>query len=254
MNYINRIYMLMLTGMVLFASCSKDGPDLHDSLDDLAFDKTLTPLKLSELKAMYTGTDVTLGKNKIFGVVMNDIREGNVLNNGHTIIIQEDSTGIAIPLLDYDAYTWALYPGDSIIFNITDAVLTRRNGMLQLTGVSRKRTQMIAIDRHVVSPNLKPRVVTLAQLSANFAAYECTLVKVDAAPAPAGTYEGDKALDDGSGGDIKLHTEAGASFADSTMPARALFTGVAIRYNAAGDDISGAVQQLWLRSLSDVTP
>jgi len=76
-----------------------------------------------------------------------------------------------------------------------------------------------------------PKVLTIAQLNANFAAYEGTLVQILNASVTGGsTYSGSKTFTDASGSMV-LYTATAASFASQSVPTTPKsFTGIASYY------------------------
>jgi hypothetical protein len=261
MKLINLIGIVIVGFVLCFASCKKDeGPDLFDSMDDLAFDKTLTKFPLSQVRALHTGTDVTMAKGKISGIVISEVDQRNVPAPANHVVIQDGLSGIVLDFGESNTRTWPLYRGDSIVVIVTDAQLTRRNGALILTGLDRTRMQLIGYNANNTGVNnrVKVREVSIAELQNNFASYESTqiILRAEINPVPTGndTYGGDKVLTDASGTGVVLHTNADALFAAQpaapaapyVVPSAGYFSGIAV----AG----GAAKQLWLRNLGDVRP
>ena len=240
------IYSVLLSLMAFMWGCEKDNYP----------GGVISPyIAIFDIRHLYTGNDVTLtvdnmyGSSKIAAMVVSD-HSGKNLPEG--MLFVQDSRrlsqlrGIAIPI---GAAVASYMPGDSVIIDVEGAVLKRVDGILQITGVQQSDItkvssgNTIAINR--VSNNL---------ILANPDKYESTLGVVvkggfDPLPGPKDVLGGDKTLNDGFG-NITLHTETSAVFADSLQPVMANFSGIIL--TTSGPD-GQQVPQLRLRKASDVT-
>src|SRR5205085_4449981 len=180
----------------------------------------------------------------ITGVVVSDYSDHNIPAG---LLVMQDNRrlsqlrGIALPLGN-DAATYL--PGDSLIIKVAGAVLKKVNGILQLTGVKNSDITKVSSGNPIVIPIVKSNTVL-----ANPDAFESTLLSIARvgfnASYPAGTtYAGDKTINDGFG-NLILHTETTASFANNAIPFLANFTGIVFRKDSTA--------QLWPRKLSDIT-
>jgi len=219
-----------------------------------------TPNSLASIRVvrdLYKNADLMLaadkmmGASKMGGVVISD-PTGQNFPKGHVVIQNTHrlmTRGITLNL--GEANDNLFQPGDSVVVDVTGGVLTRVNGILQITGLS--PDNILKVTEGV---QITPQSVAIGDLKANFSKYEGTLVQVNAdlnpLPASGETYSGDKILDDGSGNQITLHTESDATFASRRAPASATFIGIPTLYNSSGNSPEGAVQQLRMRTLSDV--
>ena len=212
---------------------------------------TISPyISIFDIREIYNGSDVTLtsqnmfGSDKIAGIVVSDHSAGNIPAG---LLVLQDSRrlsqlrGIAISL-GPDAASFV--PGDSLVIPVNGAVLKRVNGILQLTGIKKSDITKVSSGNPITIPILKTN--TILSSPGNF---ESTLISVSRAgfdPAfPTGSpYSGDKIINDGFG-NLGLHTEATASFANNPIPFLANFTGIIFRKDS--------VPQLWPRKLSDIT-
>lgn len=196
-------------------------------------------ISIYDVRTMYKGQDVTLTKENLFGstslaaVVVSDHSGNNLPSN--LLIIQDGRRlsqlrGIAIDLgTDAKAYT----PGDSVIVDIQGGTLKKVNGVLQIIGLTKPNINKLA-DKVAVLPV----VVPVASLVKDPDRYESTLLAiVDGSflplPQPGDKLSGEKTVNDGSG-NITLHTEANASFANNSLYGRANYYGIAL--NAAATD------------------
>ncbi|SEW46134.1 hypothetical protein SAMN05428988_6262 [Chitinophaga sp. YR573] len=206
-------------------------------------------IALYDIRDLYRGNDVVLttdnmyGSNSIAVMVVSDHSGGNLPAG---LLVVQDSRrlsqlrGISIPLgteaADY-------VPGDSLIIHVEGKVLKKVDGILELTGIKKEDITKVS------SGNPIPvNRVTTNLIVANPDAYESTLAVVvkggfDPLPGPKDKLSGDKVLNDGFG-DIALHTEATALFADSLMPVSANFYGIMFNVNGTpqfrvrkGDDV-----------------
>jgi hypothetical protein len=213
---------------------------------------TVSPyIAMYDVRDLYKGQDITLSKenmfgaDKIAGVVISDHSGGNTPAG---FLVLQDSRrlsqlrGITIPL-GTEAATYV--PGDSLVISVEGGVLKRVNGILQLTGITAGKISKVASGRPVA-----PLIVRSNQVLAAPANYESTLISVTRAGfdpnLPTGsTYAGDKVINDGFG-NLTLHTETGATFANKPLPYLSNFTGIVFN----GQD---GIPKLWPRVESDIT-
>jgi len=188
-------------------------------------------ISIFDIKDLYKGEDVTLttsnmyGSNKITAMVVSDHSGGNL--PAGLLVVQESRRlsqlrGISIAL---GAEAANYVPGDSVTITVEGGVLTRVNGILQITGVPASAVTKVS-SGNVIPANRVPSNL----INANPEKYESTLVVIVKAgfnPLSAATdvLSGDKLLNDGFG-DIPLHTEATATFAKTPAPFLANFYGI----------------------------
>lgn len=211
-------------------------------------------ISMYDIRDLYKGSDVTLttdvmyGSNSITGVVVSD-HSGKNLPAG-LLVVQDRRRlsllrGISVNL-GADAAKYV--PGDSVIIKVEGAVLKRVDGILQITGVNSGAVTKVS-SGNAIAPYRVPTNLILA----NPDAYESVLSVVvkggfNPLPAPTDVFAGDKLLNDGFG-DLTLHTEATATFANNLLPFSANFYGIVFNtYDAAKQ----LVPQLRLRTGGDV--
>lgn len=237
-------YSIVLISAGIIWSCKKDGNYPGGNVSPY--------MSLFDIRNIYKGSDVTLtsenmfGATKISAVVISD-HSGNNLPP-ELLIVQDrrrlgQLRGIAIPLTAAEAATYI--PGDSVIINVEGAILKRIDGILQLTGVSADDITKVATGVTVLPNIVKSNNVIDAPGN-----YESTLISItkagfDPSYPPGSTYAGDRTINDGFGNMI-LHTEPTASFANNVLPFLSNFTGIVFT-DANGD------AQLWPRVNSDIT-
>lgn len=209
-------------------------------------------MSIFDVRNIHKGGDVTLtadnmfGATQIAGVVVSDHSGGNIPTD---LLILQDSRrlgqlrGIAVALPNSEATSYV--PGDSVIIKVEGAVLKRVNGILQITGLSNADITKVASGIAV-----QPLIVKSNSVINTPGNYESTLISItkagfDPSLPPGSTYAGDKVINDGFG-NLILHTEATASFANNTLPFLSNFTGIVL------PDANGA-PQLWARVNSDIT-
>lgn len=238
-------YSFFLLSVVLLGGCKKDNYP----------GGTVSPyIAIFDVKDLYEGSDVALtkdnlgGSSKITGVVVSDHSGGNL--PAGLLVLQDrrrlsQLRGISVAI-GADAANYK--PGDSVVVNVDGGVLKRVDGILQITGVPGTAVTKVS------SGNAIPvnRVAANAIL-ANPEKYEGTLVvlvKAGFNPLPSSTdvLAGDKKLNDGFG-DITLHTEATASFANNKPAFLANYYGIVFN-TLVGD--KQLAPQLRMRKAEDV--
>jgi hypothetical protein len=198
-----------------------------------------TTMTIAALRAMYTGSDVTLPANvSISATVISDAANKNI--TAGNMVVQDGTAGIDL-YYGSAAATTNFNVGDSVQFVISGGTLTKYNGMLEVSlGSSQLPSTKIAIGKTVT-----PKVVTVAQFNSSLANIECQLVRIENATSDAGTYSGNRTITDATGS-TTLRTNAAATFAGNTVPSGS--------QNWVGyGNFFNTTPQLNLRSTSDVT-
>jgi hypothetical protein len=231
--------------LVIFFGCKKDiYPGNYPG------GKISPYISIFDIRDIYKGNDVTLtidnmfGSDKITGVVISDHSGGNLPAG---LLIMQDNRrlgqlrGIDIPVGN-DATNYV--PGDSLIINVNGAVLKKVDGILQLTGIETSDITKVSSGSAIAIPIVKANAILAAR-----DAFESTLLSIarvgfDASYPPGSTYAGNRIINDGFG-NLVLHTEAAATFANNPIPFLANFTGIVFNKDT--------VPQLWPRKLSDIT-
>jgi hypothetical protein len=234
---------LLIAALAGFMGCKKEGNYPGGQVSPY--------VSIFDVRDVYKGTDVTLstdnlfGSGKITGVVVSDHSEGNM--PAGLLVVQDKRrlsklSGIAIPL-GTDASTYV--PGDSLIIDVVGAVLKNENGLLQLSGITNAKITKVMSGAKIDTAFVKANAIL-----ANPKSFESTLVSIsrtgfDASYPPGTTYAGNRIINDGFG-NLTLHTEAAASFANDPIPFLSNFTGIV--FNVSSDTIP----QLWPRKRSDI--
>jgi hypothetical protein len=222
----------LLTGLLCLASALALTSCLEENTDYAA--GVPSPIiSLEDVRRLYQGSNVVLesaqlsGARQIVGVVISDTTGRNVPGGGTTIVVQNKRRGVVrgiiIPL---NASGPSFGVGDSVVVDIAGATLAKSAGALRIEGVSAGQVRKVSSNNRV-----QVRDINLATLLTNF-----------------DTYAGNKALADGSGNRLTLHTEATAAFATRRMPASATFQGIPVGSVAANTQ---AAPQLWMRTAAD---
>lgn len=235
-------YIALIFAAAVLWSCKKEGAYPGGTVSSY--------IALFDLRDLYRGEDVTLtkemmfGADKITGIVTSDHAGQNIPAG---LLVMQDSRrlgrlrGIAINL-GADAANYK--PGDSVVVVVEGGVLKRNNGILQLSNISTAKVTKVASARP-----LTPTAVKSSAILADPGAFENTLVAVtkagfDPALPPGSTYAGDRIMNDGFG-NLTLHTEPTASWAQKPLPFLSNYTGII--FNGADNK-----PQLWPRLESDI--
>lgn len=209
-------------------------------------------MSIFDVRNIYEGADVVLTKDNLLGAenitgIVTSNPTGNNLPAG--IITLQDNRrlnqlrGIAVQV---GTAASSFIPGDSLIIKVDGATLTKEGGILQITGVTSANITKVSSGNNINIPIVRANAVLT-----NPGAYESTLITITRvgfdASYPAGTtYLGNKIINDGFG-NILLHTEPTASYANNAIPFLANFTGIV--FNLSTD----TVPQLWPRNVNDIT-
>jgi len=237
------IYTLLLLSAGMFQGCKKDNYP----------GGTVSPyISLFDIRNIANkGSEVTLTKENMFGadkiavVVISDHSAGN-LPAGYLVVQDRrrlgQLRGITIPV---GAVANNYVPGDSLIINVEGKILKKANNILQITGVTESDIKKAASGVTIAPSFVKSNVVLEAPAN-----YESTLISIttagfDPSYPPGSTYAGDKIINDGFGNMI-LHTEANAAFANTVIPYLSNFTGIVF----TGSD---GKPTLWPRTINDIT-
>lgn len=239
------LYVLGLVALFAAASCKKSNYPGGD----------ISPyISMYDIRNLYTGSDVTLttdlmyGSNSITGMVVSD-HSGNNLPAG-LLVLQDrrrlDSLrGISVNI-GADATKYV--PGDSVIIKVEGAVLKRVDGILQITGVPASNVIKVS------SGNAIPvNRVPINKILASPDAYESVLSVIvkggfNPLPSPTDVFAGDKVINDGFG-DLTLHTETAATFANTKLPFSANYYGIVFNKYDANKQL---VPQFRMRTGTDV--
>lgn len=190
---------------------------------------------ISEIRSQFAGTTTTVsGSRKIKGIVISD-RNNNNLNN-RNLYLQDGSAGIVVRFLETHCYDL----GDEIEVDVTAQELSEFNKLLQVNNVAFNKSTLLS------TGNAAPvRAATIGEISANFDAWESTLVKISGVTISGSTavYSGNKTLTDATG-TIPMFTQAAATFSQTPIP-----TG-SVTITAIVSDFNG--KQVILRNLDDV--
>jgi hypothetical protein len=240
-----RIYFLFLLSLTLFIGCKKEGNYPGGVVSPY--------ISILDIKDLYKGEDVSLTREKMYGsssitaMVVSDHSGGNMPTG--LLVVQEarrlsQLRGMAINI---GAEAANYLPGDSVTINLEGGVLKRVNGILQVTGVPGSAVTKIssgnAIPVNRVASNL---------ILADPAKYESVLVVIvkggfNPTPVAGDILAGDKVLNDAFG-NLNLHTEATAKFANSTPIFLGNYTGIV--FNTVQNNT--LVPQFRLRTSNDI--
>jgi hypothetical protein len=235
-------YLFLLTTLISLLGCKKD---------NYPGGKVSPYISIFDIRDLHKGADLTLstenmfGSEQITGIVTSDHSGGNLPAG---LLIIQDSRRLSQPrgisiALGTDATTYV--PGDSVIINVAGAMLKKVDGILQLTGITNSKITKVSSGNAVT-----PLIVKANAVLANPGAFESTLITItrvgfDASYPPGTTYVGDKTINDGFG-NMTLHTQTTASFANNVIPFLSNFTGIIFTS-------ATTTPQLWPRTSADIT-
>jgi hypothetical protein len=160
------------------------------------------PITIKELRNMFSGSAVTIGAIAIQGTIISDKSTNNI--NGQNIIIQDSTAGIMVRFTG----THSFKLNDKVTINLKNGSLEDYKGLLQVNNASLSGATFIG------NSPITPREATIAEINANFEAWESTLVKIKGSQI-SGTpsqYSGNKTVTQ-SGNTITLYTMSSATFA-----------------------------------------
>lgn len=211
-------------------------------------------IAIYDVRSLYKGHDVPLstdnlaGSSKITAMVVSDHTAGNL--PAGLLVVQDGRRlsqlrGISIPIGDAAA---SYHPGDSVTVNVVGGVLKRVNGILQITNLTKDAVTKIS-SGNPIAVNRVPINQILANPD-NFESVLSVIVKggFDPLPSPTDVLSGNKTLNDGFG-NLNLHTETAASFANNPLPASANFYGIV--FNQV-DSSGNLLPQFRIRQATDV--
>jgi hypothetical protein len=223
MKYLVNLFLIINIAVAL-SSCNRD------TYEDYFGATPNDIISALDLRPIYRGEDVILSKEVLYGadkmavVVASDHTEKNLPEG--LLVVQDGRRlntlrGISIEL-GADAAKY--HSGDSLMIDLNGGTLTRKNGILTITGLT------TANITNKGKGYLGINVATISQLKARPDNYESTLCLVNKAsfnPAlqPGESIGGLKAINDGFG-DLMLYTGTTTNYANNTPFALAAYVGI----------------------------
>lgn len=207
-------FVLLLCIAAVFTNCKKHGYNNYPGGDP----HDVVPIL--DVRPLYRGQDLTLTKENLFGatklaaVVISDHTAGN-LPKGLLIVQDNRRLGLLRGIsIDIGSAAANYHPGDSLMIDIVGSTLTRKDGVLQLTGIT--EAKITPKGKGVVALN----AITTTVLAANPGNYESTLCIFNKSgfnplPKPGDVISGAKLLNDGFG-NVTLYTNPEVSYANNT--------------------------------------
>ena len=187
-------------------------------------------ISILDVRPIYKGTDVVLTKELLYGatklgaVVVSEHKAGNLPEG--LLVVQDGRRanllrGISIEL---GAAAAKFHPGDSLTIDVTGSTITRKNGILTLTGVA--ESKITVAGKGTVAIN----ALTVSQMQVNPDSYESTLCifnksSFNPTPKEGDVISGTKTLNDGFG-DLTLYTKPGISYANNAPYGLAAYVGI----------------------------
>ena len=199
---------------------------------------SLEQIEIIELRRAYSGgTGIVDDDRYIRGTVISDVDAGNL--HELNLAIQDGSGGIIVRF-DQDH---SFQPGDILEIDVSAQELNEYNGLLQVNNVSLSRA------RYVQSgPGVTPKVLSIAELLADFENMESTLIQIEDAEFQGGsTFSGSVDVADGTGS-IVMYTRSGAEFSSEALPTGKVSI-VAVVTQGGNDE----TEQISIRTRADVS-
>ncbi len=183
-----------------------------------------------DVRPIYKDQDVTLTKEMLFGgtrlaaVVISDHTAGNIPEG---LLVVQDSRRLSLLRgisIDLGTEAANYHPGDSVMIDIVGSTITRKNGILTLTGITTSN----------ITPKGKGKValnaITSVQLQAKPGDYESSLCIINKsgfnpAPQPGDVISGAKKINDGFG-DVTLYTNPDVSYANNAPYGLGAYVGI----------------------------
>ena len=202
-----------------------------------------------DVRQLYKEEDLVLTKENMFGasklaaVVISDHTEKN-LPGGLLVVhdIRRLQT-LRVISIELGAAAANYHSGDSVLVEIAGSTLTRKNGILTITGVTEDNITAAGKGTVAITP------LTVAELKAHPELYESSLCVINKGsfnpvPKPGDVISGAKVINDGFG-DLDLYTNPGTSYAKNTPYAMAAYVGIPFR------TVEGSVE-LKTRNAADI--
>lgn len=222
---------VLLAFAALFFSCEKSGYGNYPGGEVSQYIAIYDVRQLYKKERLQLSKESLSGSTSITGVVTSD-HSGNNLPDS-LLFIQDKRRlsqlrGIAVNLgtaaKNYTA-------GDSVVIRIDNASLEKKNGLLQLSGVTAADITKVA-----ENASLLPVIVSANNLVNDPERYESTLLAiVDASflpqPKRGEVLSGNKNVNDGTG-NVTVRTNSDATFAQDTLYNRANYYGIVINSEA----------------------
>lgn len=197
-------------------------------------------ISIDSLRSVFTGTTTSAPTGtKITGVVISDISGNNL--DSRNVVIQNGNFGIVVRFTSAHTFN----AGDRIQVIVSDQEVSEYRGWLQVNNVPNGYATLIG------TGTVTPRVATIADIIANYNAWESTLITINGVTISGGTtpgnYSGSTTLTDATG-TLVMYTRSAATFSAAAYPTgTANVTGILSEYTS-----TTFTPQLLLRTLNDV--
>lgn len=223
MKYILNLF-LAIYAAVTISGCAKNGYGNYPG------GEPYDVIAVSDVRPLYKGQDITLSKENLYGasrlaaVVISDQTQGNIPDG---LLVVQDSRRLSLLRgisIDLGTAAANYHIGDSVMINIEGSTLTRKNGVLTISGIT--EAKITPKGKGIVGIN----VVTVPQLLANANLYESSLCIINKSgfnptPQPGEVISGRKIINDGLG-DLTLYTDPRANYANNAPYGLAAYVGI----------------------------
>jgi hypothetical protein len=230
--------------IAIYKEYSGDGELILRNLADIKMDSVRcngtsgnnTLMPIDSLRMSFPANIACPLGRKIKGIVISDNANGNT--QAKNMVLQDGTGGIVVRFTAN--HNFAL--NTEVEVNISGEELTEYNGWLEVNNVPLVNATVTG------SGTVVPRVATIAQILANFDAWESTLVQIqNVTITGTGIYSQNQTLTDATG-TMVMYTSSSASFANTSYPTGNVnVTGVLSEFTT-----SSFYPQLNIRNTSDV--
>lgn len=196
-------------------------------------------INISEVRALFTGNSVRIPNERyIQGIVISDRANENITNR-NIVIQQPGDKGIVIRFAGGHSFNM----NDEIRVDVSNVEVSEFNGLLQLNNVADLNARKLG------TGSITPKVLTIAEVQADFENLESTLVKVNGASLSkqGGNTYGFTVIVTDPTGTIDMFTTSYSTFANTTIP-----TGEVNLTAIVSQGGNNSARQLSIRNLGDV--
>ena len=197
---------------------------------------TLTQIPIDSLRMLDPGAGNSAcgpSGRKIKGIVTSNNLTSMITSRN--VYIQDGTSAILVRFATANLFEI----GTEVEINISSVEISTYAGVLQLNNVPNSNATATG------TGTIVPRTATIADINANYNAWEGQVVKIDGVTITGtGTYSGANTLNDGTG-TLTLYTSSSATFATTAYPTGVVsVTGIITEYNGS--------KELLIRDVTDV--
>lgn len=195
-------------------------------------------MDIADLRAAFESGSLSVPDSRfIRGTVISDVDNGNMTNRN--LAIQDATGGIIIRFQGAHSFQ----PNDVLEIDVSGLGMEEFQGLLQVSDVASNRATFVSVGTEPT-----PRVITVADLLADFENLESTLVQIDNASfTGSGSFNGSVEFEDATG-DMIMYTRSMATFSNELLP-----SGTVSIVGVVTQGGTSEVMQVSIRKREDVT-